>query len=112
MADFNTYNRQNEIQFTSTGEKILAHSEAVVDLRHHRRNHPVVLHIMPTERCNLRCAFCSVTHREAFPDLPFTDIEFAVESMRRRGLKAVILSGGGDPTLYPQINDLLDLIYE
>jgi len=111
IKEFERYNREKEIQFTSTGEKILAHPDAVSDLRHRRKNHPIVMHIMPTERCNLRCVFCSVAHREACPDLPFSDIESAVESMRERGLKAVILSGGGDPTLYPPINDLLDLVY-
>lgn len=110
--DFKRYNRQMETQFTSTGEKILAHPKAVSDLRRRRRNHPIVMHIMPTEQCNLRCVFCSVAHREACPDLPFEDIEFAVKSMHHRGLKAIILSGGGDPTLYPRIDDLLDLIYD
>lgn len=83
-----------------------------MDLRMKHRSHPIVMHIMPTERCNLKCEFCSVAHREALPDLPFDIAAEALLAMHDRGLKAVILSGGGDPTLYPQINDLLELIYD
>lgn len=99
-----------EQNYTSTGEKILAHPEVVQDIGA-GQNHPVVLHIMPTERCNLACSFCSVADRginsKLHPDLHLSQALHVVYSLIHMGLKAVILSGGGEPTLYCHINTLL-----
>jgi MoaA/NifB/PqqE/SkfB family radical SAM enzyme len=108
--NWEAYNNDKQSQFTSTGEKLLFHPEAVADLRA-GRNHPIVLHIMPTERCNLSCVFCSVADRgengKYFPDLEMYQIRHVVEALIPRGLKACILSGGGEPTLYTDIDSLI-----
>lgn len=110
---FDDYNNKQESSFTSTGEKIYAHHDAINDLRKHR-NHPIVLHIMPTEICNLRCVFCSVAQRgcegKTYPDLTLDQIKHVVNNLKKNGLKAIILSGGGEPTLYPQINELISFL--
>jgi MoaA/NifB/PqqE/SkfB family radical SAM enzyme len=107
-------NSRKESSFTSTGEKIFFHRRAIKDLRN-KRNHPIVLHIMPTEMCNLRCVFCSVAQRgesgKLFPDLKMIQIKSVVEKLKKMGLKAIILSGGGEPTIYPQINELLEYLH-
>jgi MoaA/NifB/PqqE/SkfB family radical SAM enzyme len=111
---FEKENSKKESSFTSTGEKILFHRSAVRDLRN-GQNHPIVLHIMPTEVCNLRCVFCSVAQRgengKLFPDLQMSQIERVVRNFKKMGLKAVILSGGGEPTIYPHINKLLEFLH-
>jgi MoaA/NifB/PqqE/SkfB family radical SAM enzyme len=111
---FETENSKKESSFTSTGEKIFFHKRTIEDLRN-KRNHPVVLHIMPTELCNLRCVFCSVAQRgedgKLFPDLEMSQIKKVVTNFKKMGLKAVILSGGGEPTMYPYINELLEFLH-
>jgi len=111
---FEKENSKKESSFTSTGEKILFHEKAIENLRN-KRNHPIVLHIMPTELCNLRCAFCSVAQRgkngKLFPDLEMSRIKNVVKKFKKMGLKAVILSGGGEPTIYPRINELLEFLH-
>jgi MoaA/NifB/PqqE/SkfB family radical SAM enzyme len=100
----------SENSYTSTGVKLAYHPAAIADL-HRGLNHPIVLHIMPTEICNLECVFCSVAQRGAegrwLPDLTMTQINSVVTALSPLGLKAVILSGGGDPTLYKEINALI-----
>lgn len=114
MNDFNNYNKYREREFTSTGEKLLYHRDAINSLRA-KRNHPIVLHIMPTELCNLKCVFCSVAQRGAegklCPDLMMEQIRSVIGALKPMGLKAVILSGGGEPTIYPQINELLEYLH-
>lgn len=70
---------------------------------------------MPTERCNLKCVFCSVAQRgnegKLFADLTIEQIKFVVEKLIPMGLKAVILSGGGEPTLYKHINELISYLH-
>ena len=103
------HNADQQSRYTSTGPRILYHPDAIANLRA-GRNHPVTMHIMPTERCNLNCTFCSVGERNHYPDLPLEWILSVVNALEDRGLKAVILSGGGEPMLYRHINELLSYL--
>lgn len=117
MSDnnFEKQNKEKTQSYTSTGDKILYHKKAIDDLKI-KKNHPIVLHIMPTEKCNLRCVFCSVAQRgeegKLFNDLTMEQIKYVVETFIPMGLKAIILSGGGEPTIYPQINELFEYLYD
>jgi len=112
---FEEKNLEKEKSYTSTGEKLLSHQNAIVDLKN-KKNHPIVLHIMPTETCNLRCIFCSVAQRgergELYPDLTMDQIKYVVEILKEKGLKAIILSGGGEPVIYPKINELIEYLHQ
>ena len=111
-----------EKSFTSTGDKLNHHPALLRDLQN-RTPHVVSFHLMPTDICNLACSFCSVADRnspyqelkkssEFVPDGekeyyardPFLDFESeikpAVSALKKWGAKAVILSGGGEPTVY------------
>lgn len=84
--------------YTSTGAKFFYHQEAMRNLRK-GKGQPIVSHVMLTDICNHTCAFCSVQHR-AGDSLPFDTVIGYVDILARYGLKAVILSGGGNPILY------------
>ena len=84
--------------FTSTGHKFFAHQEVMAKLRN-GKGQPVVSHVMLTDVCNHSCAFCSVQAR-AGDSLLFDDVMAYLDILRGFGLKAVILSGGGNPILY------------
>ena len=102
--------------FTSTGHKFFAHQEVMTKLRN-GRGQPVVTHVMLTDVCNHKCAFCSVQAR-AGDSLVFDDVMSYLNTLCAYGLKAVILSGGGNPILYKckktgkNFNDVVDAIYE
>jgi MoaA/NifB/PqqE/SkfB family radical SAM enzyme len=112
---FEKQNLEKEQSYTSTGEKLLHHEDAITDLKN-KKNHPIVLHIMPTEACNLKCVFCSVAQRgeegKLYPDLRMDQIKYVVGVLKKKGLKAVILSGGGEPVIYPEINELIEYLYQ
>ena len=63
---------------------------------------PVSINLDLTVACNYRCTHCidwdvlNTKHRLAEDEL-----RASIELMRERGLKSVILIGGGEPTLYP-----------
>jgi hypothetical protein len=101
--------------FTSTGHKFFWHQEAMKNLRD-GKGQPVVTHVMLTDVCNHTCAFCSVQHR-AGDSLAFCDVMAYLDTLMRFGLKAVILSGGGNPILYKckqtgkNFNDVVDAIH-
>lgn len=102
--------------FTSTGAKFFAHQEVMANL-HKGRGQPIVTHIMLTDVCNHSCAFCSVQAR-AGDSLKFDDVLSYLKKLRGYGLKAVILSGGGNPILYKckesgrNFNDVVSAIHD
>lgn len=104
--------------FTSRGTKFWNHPEALEGLRNGQPR-PVVTHLMLTDLCNHKCAFCSVATREGNSLSPEVIIGY-VEQLKQLGLKAVILSGGGNPILYKSpagqlpkwdFNDVVDYLH-
>lgn len=63
---------------------------------------PVSINLDLTTACNYRCTHCidwdilNTKHR-----LAEADLRASIALMRERGLRSVILIGGGEPTLYP-----------
>lgn len=102
--------------YTSTGHKFFAHQQVMEKLRN-GKGQPVVSHVMLTDVCNHSCAFCSVQAR-AGDSLAFDDVMAYLNILCGYGLKAVILSGGGNPILYKckktgkNFNDVVDAIHE
>lgn len=84
--------------FTSTGAKFFYHQEAMAKLRN-GQGQPIVTHVMLTDVCNHTCAFCSVQAR-AGDSLPISVVITYLQTLKKYGLRAVILSGGGNPILY------------
>jgi hypothetical protein len=102
-------------RYTSDGSKLFFHQEAMRNLRN-GKGQAVVSHIMLTDVCNHTCAFCSVQAR-AGDSLAFDDVLAYLDILMKYGLKAVILSGGGNPILYKckktgkNFNDIVDAIH-
>ena len=63
---------------------------------------PVSINLDLTTACNYRCDHCIdweiLNSREQHDD---TRLRASIETLRARGLRSVILIGGGEPTLYP-----------
>jgi Radical SAM superfamily len=101
--------------FTSTGAKYFWHQETMKNLRN-GKGQCIVTHVMATDVCAHFCAFCSVQAR-AGDVLPFDDIMAYLDILLKFGLKATILSGGGNPILYrckktgKDFNALVDAIH-
>lgn len=101
--------------FTSTGEKLFFHQEALQALRD-GSGKPIHAWLAAHDICNHRCSFCSVGER-AGDVLSFNVIKPYFETLARLGLKAVTLSGGGNSILYKcretgaDFNDLVDFLY-
>lgn len=101
--------------FTSTGEKLFYHQEAMQALRD-GSGKPIHAWLAAHDLCNHKCAFCSVGER-AGDALSFNVIKPYFETLAELGLKAVTLSGGGNSILYrcpetkADFNDLVNFLY-
>jgi organic radical activating enzyme len=98
---------QEEHKFTSTGIKFWQHRGAMQAYKDGDPNTVVSTHIAPEGACNLKCPYCSVTHRKVHNRIDLDTIFKYVDDLMGLGLKAVILTGGGEPTIYPHFNKLV-----
>lgn len=101
-------------EFTSTSSKLPWHRD-IIDGLHENRGVPKVSGIFITDTCQHKCAFCSTANRGQ-DALSMHQIETYVDQLVPLGLKAVILSGGGNPILYKcretkaDFNDLVEML--
>ena len=85
-------------EFTSTSSKIAWHRD-IIDGLHENRGVPKVSGIFISDICQHKCAFCSTANR--LKDVLSLDkISAYLDQLVPLGLKAVILSGGGNPILW------------
>jgi hypothetical protein len=92
--------------FTSTGDKLLRHGDVLAKLNQGIPT-PVSLQVAPTELCTLDCKFCSVVNRNYKFVFDWEKLKTALDTFFKLGVRTVEITGGGDPLLYPQINDLV-----
>ena len=80
---------------------------------------PRTVQIDLTDRCNNTCIACwvhspLVDKKEVFPEgikeLPFDLARKLIEELHRLGTREIILSGSGEPLLYPKINEVIRII--
>ena len=93
-------------QFTSTGTKLHRNAD-VLSAWNSGIPAPNSLQVAVTEKCGLRCEFCSVVNRENQYEIPYEDLLKATKKFIDLGIKTVEITGGGDPLLYPHLNDYL-----
>jgi MoaA/NifB/PqqE/SkfB family radical SAM enzyme len=102
-----------EHKYTSTGIKYWMHPDQMHAYKMNNDATVISTHISPEGSCNLNCSYCSVKKRTKNFRIELDVIKDYVEKLISRGLKAVILTGGGEPLLYPWINELVEwLKYE
>jgi len=109
-ADFNLDKSDMEHRYTSTGIKFWRHQEAMLNYKNDNPNSIISTHVSPEGACNLKCPYCSVTYRDTHSRIELEVIQDYIDKLITRGLKAVILTGGGEPTVYKQFNELVKWI--
>lgn len=95
-----------EKRFTSTKIKLLHNLDRLQEIKDGKFR-PISIQLAPTDKCNLDCVFCSVKKREG-NELSFEEVCIAITELTRMGAKTIEITGGGDPTLYSFINELIE----
>ena len=93
-----------EQQFSSSIAKLLYHATR---LQHPL--YPITLHLALTDACNLDCVFCSVKNRGR-QSLSTQQIFEVVSHPIFGQLAGVELTGGGEPTLHPEIEPIIRIL--
>lgn len=66
---------------------------------------PVLVHLIPTRRCNLACAYCNEFDRESDP-VPTAVLRRRIDKIAELGAGMLHLSGG-EPLLHPEVEELI-----
>lgn len=92
----------NPLSITSNEAKLLHHLDA---LRSWQRGaaRPIELCVAPTNRCQLACDHCCFRDRDRSLELDADALCNALEAFEAVGGMSVELTGGGEPTLYPEL---------
>lgn len=69
---------------------------------------PLHIQFIPTNKCNLNCAYCSCSERTKNLDMDLDTAKRIIDTCRSLGTKAVTITGGGEPLCYPHFDELVD----
>lgn len=99
--------------------KVFYHQDIMRHLLAGERCQPLYVRIKPTNKCNHNCNYCH--YKNAYLDLEDYDpndeisrdkmLEI-VSDMQKMGTRAITFSGGGEPLLYPYIEETMQAVLD
>lgn len=99
--------------------KIFGHLEELNKVKNGKRVAPIYVRIKPTNRCNQNCYYCHYKNpylqlNQYLPndEIPRNKILEIISDFKDIGVKAVTFSGGGEPLLYPYIEEAMEAVLE
>jgi MoaA/NifB/PqqE/SkfB family radical SAM enzyme len=98
--------------------KIFRHLNRIGGLLQGERVAPIYVRIKPTNVCNQRCYYCAYSDDNLYDgrkvekreSIPWNIMECMIHDLVKMKVKAVTLSGGGEPLCYHSIKQTLELI--
>jgi len=91
--------------------KVLLDRDLMHEAHHSNRLIPLHIQFLPTNRCNMNCAFCSCSERDPSLEIGFDTARRIIDICRAAGTKAVTITGGGEPLMYSHFTDLVDYFH-
>lgn len=99
--------------------KIFHHQDTLNKVERGERCNPLYIRIKPTNVCNHNCYYCHYKNPYLTLDeyrstdyIPHDKMMEIIEDMKKMGVKAVTFSGGGEPLVYPYIEEAMEKILE
>jgi organic radical activating enzyme len=71
---------------------------------------PVHVQLIPTNKCNLNCSFCSCRNRDKNDELTLGQIESLCSDLEEIGCKSVTVTGGGEPLMHKDLPLILGIL--
>ena len=97
--------------FTSNHVKLLKHMDRLQLIQSGQRPKPVMFHMSPCNPCNLTCSFCCFANRNLKEMLTKEQMIKAVDQFAELGVLGMEFTGGGEPTLHPDLDFMIEYIY-
>lgn len=98
-------------EHSTLGDKMLQHTEVLYSIQKEKKWKPITFQLCPTGVCDFNCKFCSVGRRDKTISIPFKTIVKGLKDFKKLGAKALEITGGGNPLLYPKINEVIKIAH-
>ncbi len=106
MAKLKTALEKRQYLFNFTRRRFAAtFSYKFARLLHYRASPPETVNIFPTDRCNLKCSMCFEKFRHPRKEINISQWRSIIDQLTRFAPR--IHLSGGEPLLYPEIEELL-----
>ena len=92
-------------------DKIFYHPERVQDWLSKKMVLPITMEIHLTNKCNLKCNYCFFMKKHNKGTLSTDDVEKIIREFAKVRVKGITLSGGGEPTVHKDFEDIVRYIY-
>lgn len=99
--------------------KIFAHLDELQKVKSGERIAPIYVRIKPTNRCNQNCYYChyrspylELDQYNPYDEIPRKKMLEIISDFKEMGVKAVTFSGGGEPLLYPYIEEAMEAVLD
>jgi len=96
--------------YTSNNIKLLKHLDTLKGIQQNNIK-PIMIHLAITNVCSLNCSFCCFKNRSRKDSLSIDKIIKTLDSFKRIGVKALEITGGGEPLLHPKINEVIEYAF-
>jgi organic radical activating enzyme len=73
---------------------------------------PTHAQVIPTNKCNFSCSFCSCSERDKNLELSLDEVQGLAHTLSSLGCQAVTITGGGEPFMHPQLNAIIRIFLE
>lgn len=91
--------------------KVLMHFNKIKDILNDEIPYPVTVNLDLTNKCNYKCKWCYVDNyiSKNRIEIDWIDVRRILEEVAEAGIKSVLFTGGGEPTIYPRFLDAINL---
>ena len=89
--------------YTSNVSKLAKHLDKLIGMQQGIVS-PVMVHMAPTNVCNLNCAYCCYGQRPIKGELTLDETKKALYQFKQLGTKGMEWTGGGDPSMWKYLN--------
>lgn len=93
--------------YTSNLVKLTKHLDNLQSIQSGEKTSPIMIHMSLTNKCNLDCDYCCYGNRDESQELPFKKAVSAIRQFSALGTKGLEITGGGDPSMYSQLDDVV-----
>lgn len=71
---------------------------------------PAHIQLIPTNKCNLACKFCSCAKEDRNSEMSRIDLAKTINMMADELTDSVTITGGGEPLMFPFFSDMMDML--
>lgn len=101
----------NKYSVTSNEVKLFKHLDNLANIQDGYAS-PVMFHISPTNKCNMKCDHCCFSNRDMKDELEISKLKVALKEIQQVGTKSIEWTGGGEPTIYKHLPEATDYAKE